>query len=210
VCALRFFYGVTLGWTDALERILAAHEPQKLPAVLGDRPDCAVSESRSRVAQPSGTDIGLRGGRARRRDRPPDDGRDRQLPAANPGRAGQGRQGPLLTLSPQLLQILRAYRRLTWPGHWLFSGRETGEPVSIATPQEARRVAARRAELSKPVTIHTLRHSFVTHLLEAGTDIRIIQVLPCSAVDDRPLCPIRNHANRRHDQPARLPQPVVS
>ena len=90
---------------------------------------------------------------------------------------GKGGKDRYVMLSPQLLQILRAYWRLARPGRWLFPGREAAKPVSVATLQEACRVAARRAELSKPVTVHTLRHSFATHLLEAGTDIRIIQVL---------------------------------
>ena len=80
-------------------------------------------------------------------------------------------------LSAQLLQILRTYWRLARPARWLFPGRELDQPVSVATLQEACRVATRTAGLSKPVTVHTLRHSFAPHLLEAGTDIRIIQVL---------------------------------
>jgi integrase len=62
-------------------------------------------------------------------------------------------------------------------GAWLFPGRQGDRPVSSATLQAACRLAARAADLGKPVTVHTLRHSFATHLLEAGTNIRITHVL---------------------------------
>src|SRR5215207_4051342 len=90
---------------------------------------------------------------------------------------GKGGKDRYVMLSAQLLQILRAYWRLARPARWLFPGRELDHPVGVATLQEACRVATRAAGLSKPVTVHTLRHSFATHLLEAGTDIRIIQVV---------------------------------
>jgi len=177
MCALRFFYGTTMGWNDAVERIVAAREPQKLPVVLSADEIVrfleAVPGLRNRAALTTAYGAGLRVGEVTRLQASAIDSHRMVIRVEQ----GKGNKDRYVMLSPQLLQILRAYWRLARPGRWLFPGCDAGEPVSIATLQEACRVAARRAELSKPVTVHTLRHSFATHLLETGTDIRIIQVL---------------------------------
>jgi hypothetical protein len=80
-------------------------------------------------------------------------------------------------LSPQLLGILRSYWKLTRPAHWLFPGRDGEHPIGPTVLHAACRSACAASGLSKRVTVHTLRHSFATHLLESGTDIRIIQAL---------------------------------
>ena len=80
-------------------------------------------------------------------------------------------------LSGQLLGILRDYWRATRPLHWLFPGRNPARPMTKRALQLACRRAAEAAGLSKSVTVHTLRHSFATHLLEQGVDIRVIQDL---------------------------------
>jgi site-specific recombinase XerD len=86
-------------------------------------------------------------------------------------------------LSPQLLEVLRAWwregRRLgaVLPGGWLFPGRNPIEPLSTRQLNRAIHAAAEAAGIKKRVSLHTLRHSFATHLLEQDTDIRIIQVL---------------------------------
>jgi integrase/recombinase XerD len=80
-------------------------------------------------------------------------------------------------LSPQLLGILRAYWRLARPTTFLFPGRDDDHPIDPTVLHAACRSAVKAAGLTKRVTLHTLRHSFATHLLESGTDIRIIQVL---------------------------------
>lgn len=177
VCALRFFYGLTLGRTEAMERIVAAREPQKLPVVLSGEEVVrfleAVPGLRNRVALTTAYGAGLRVGEVARLQTAAIDS-SRMLIRIEQGKGGKDRY---VMLSLQLLRILRAYWRLARPGEWLFPGHDPAQPVSVATLQEACREAAQRAGLSKPVTVHTLRHSFATHLLEAGTDIRIIQVL---------------------------------
>jgi site-specific recombinase XerD len=177
VSALRFFYGVTLGRPDANQLIVAAREPQRLPVVLsGDevvRFLEAVPGLRNRVALTTAYGAGMRVGEVAALETSAIDS-SRMLIHVVQGKGGKDRY---VMLSPQLLHILRTYWRLARPGRWLFPGESPLQPVSLTTLQEACRVAGRRADLTKPVTVHTLRHSFATHLLEAGTDIRIIQVL---------------------------------
>jgi integrase/recombinase XerD len=92
-------------------------------------------------------------------------------------RQGKGRQDRYVMLAPRLLEVLRQYWRAARPRTWLFPGTDPAKPLSVTAVQHACRQATLRAGLGKPVTPHTLRHSFATHLLEAGTDLRTIQLL---------------------------------
>jgi site-specific recombinase XerD len=91
-------------------------------------------------------------------------------------RHGKGAKDRTLMLSPQLLGILRTCWRLARPADWLFPGRGD-RPVDVQVLHSACRSATRAAGRTRKVSLHTLRHSFATHLLESGVDIRIIQVL---------------------------------
>jgi integrase len=86
---------------------------------------------------------------------------------------GKGGKDRYVMLSAQLLGILRTYWRLARPQRWLFPGRDEAKPIDVQVLHAACRSACTAAGLGKHVTVHTLRHSFATHLLEAGTDIRI-------------------------------------
>jgi site-specific recombinase XerD len=80
-------------------------------------------------------------------------------------------------LSPRLLVVLREYWKVARPKEWLFPGDVPGNPITDGAVHRICVRAAQESGLGKHITIHTLRHSFATHLLEGGTDLRTIQVL---------------------------------
>ena len=90
---------------------------------------------------------------------------------------GKGKKDRYVMLSPRLLEVLRTWWRAERPKDWLFPGWRIGQHMRPAALQLACKEAAKRAGIDKRVTVHTLRHSFATHLLENGTDIRVIQTL---------------------------------
>lgn len=177
VCALRFLYGVTLRQADLPERIVYAREPQKLPVVLSTEEVVrfleAVPSLKCRAALTTAYAAGLRASEVASL-KIADIDSSRMVIRVELGKGGRDRY---VMLSPQLLDILRAYWRLARPPHWLFPRRDGEHPIHPATLNAACRSACAGAELGKRVTVHTLRHSFATHLLESGTDIRIIQAL---------------------------------
>jgi len=177
VCALRFFYGITLGRPEIPERIAYAREPRKLPVVLSADEVVqfleAVPSLKARAALTTAYAAGLRASEAANL-KVADVDSGRMVIRVEHGKGGKDRT---VMLSAQLLTILRTYWRLAHPGHWLFPGRDETKPIDVQVLHSACRSACSAAGLTKHVTVHTLRHSFATHLLESGTDIRIIQVL---------------------------------
>ncbi len=177
VCALRFFYGVTLGQAEIPERIVYARAPRKLPEVLSADEVVrfleAVPSLKTRTALTAAYAAGLRVSEVVGL-KVADIDSQRGVIRVRHGKGGKDRY---VMLSAQLLHVLRTYWRLARPPDWLFPRRDGSGPISITVLHAACRSARAAAGIDKRVTVHTLRHSFATHLLESGTDIRIIQVL---------------------------------
>jgi site-specific recombinase XerD len=177
VCALRFLYGVTLGQDEVPERIPYARKPAALPDVL-NRDEVvrfleAVPSLKCRVALTTAYATGMRVSEVVAVEvRNIDSGR--MVIRIEHGKGGKDRY---VMLSAQLLGILRAYWKLTRPQRFLFPGRDPDTAVNVTVLHAACRSAYAAAGIAKKVSVHTLRHSFATHLLEQGTDIRIIQAL---------------------------------
>ena len=177
VCALRFFYGVTLRRDDVPERIAYARTPRSLPMAPGADEVVrfleAVSSLKARVALTTAYAAGLRVSEVTSLEVAGIDSK-RMVIRIEHGKGGKERY---VMLSEQLLVILRGYWRLTRPERFLFPGRDPNKPIVPNVLHAACRSAVAAAGLDKRVSVHVLRHSFATHLLESGVDIRIIQVL---------------------------------
>jgi len=180
VAGLKFLFGTTLEREEVAEKIPWPKVPHKKPDILSPAEverllQAAMSASRvPAVVAVAAYGAGLRISEACRL-RPEDIDSARGLIHVRLGKGGKDRY---VMLSPQLLQILRGYWVQVRPqGGWLFPGQKPGAPITSTAVARALRRAAARVKLRKKVSPHALRHSFATHLLEAGTDIRAIQVL---------------------------------
>lgn len=178
VSALRFLYRVTLkrGW--AIPEIPYPKKERKLPVVLTRAEVLEFLDSlgnlKHRAILTTAYASGLRVSEATHL-KVADIDSARMIMHV---RQGKGRKDRLVPLSKSLLELLREYWKVARPTTWLFPGKK-GHDAPITRRTVERACAKARAALgwTKHVKPHTMRHSFATHLLEAGTDIRVIQVL---------------------------------
>jgi site-specific recombinase XerD len=177
VCALRFLYGVTLEQNWAISRIPYPRQPRRLPVVLSQaevrRFFDAIRSPRYLAMLMTAYAAGLRLSEVTQL-RVSDIDSSRMVIRV---RQGKGQKDRYVMLAPTLLAVLRRYWQRERPTTWLFPGQQPNQPISNHAVQEACHKAGVAAGLKKPVTMRTLRHSFATHLLESGKDIRIIQTL---------------------------------
>jgi len=176
-CALRFLYRHTLKrpWVD--DGVACSKVPKKLPVVLSldevAQLFAAVAKLKHRAILMTAYAAGLRLSEVVALRAEDIDSRRMVLRV----RQGKGRKDREVMLSPRLLDLLRLYWRAERPGDYLVPGRTPDRPISPSAVQRICKAALKASGLKKRISPHSLRHSFATHLLEAGTDVRTIQVL---------------------------------
>jgi integrase/recombinase XerD len=175
--ALRFFYRITLGKHWIIEYIALPRRDRKLPVVI-TREDVLlllgnIDNIKHRAMVTTAYATGLRVAEVAALQVTDIDSKRMLIRVQR----GKGKKERLVPLSPTLLELLRAYWRAVRPKKWLFPGPDDEKP--IVTRSIARIVvkARQKVGLSSRVTMHALMHSFATHLLDAGTNLRVIQVL---------------------------------
>lgn len=179
VSALRFFFKTTLGRFDLVHQLARVEYPRKLPRVLSSADVARLLEAapgpglKYKAALSIAYGAGLRGGEVVML-RVSDIDSKRMLIRVEQGKGQKDRHA---MLSPQLLVILRAWWEQCRSPGWLFPGQDPLLPLTTRQLNRGCHMAADAAGLGSWVSPRTLRHSFATHLMEAGVDVRIIQVL---------------------------------
>ena len=175
--ALRFLYKVTLKRDWAVDEIPMPKRPFKLPVILSPEEVMhfldSVDSLKHRTILMTAYAAGLRISEAIHLKVTDIDSQRMTLRVDQ----GKGRKDRYVMLSPRLLEVLRAYWKTFRPMSWLFPGDLSGQPITRAAVELACQKAHRASGIAKPITPHSLRHAFATHLLESGTDIRTIQLL---------------------------------
>lgn len=175
--ALRFLFTVTLRKPQVAARLPFIREPRKLPVVLSPEEVARLLDAAPGLKYKAALSVaygaGLRASEIISLKVNDIDSARMVIRVEQ----GKGRKDRYVMLSPHLLGLLRAWWKLARPQGWLFPGRDPGQPLTTRQLNRACHAAAQMAEIDKPVSLHTLRHSFATHLLEQKTDIRVIQVL---------------------------------
>ena len=177
VSGLRFFYFRTLGWEQTRMDIPPRRAQSRLPEVLSreevDRLLAAVDNIKHRAALMTLYAAGLRLGEGLRLRVQDIDSTRMTIRVQQ----GKGRKDRYTILSPHLLEELRRYWKQHPSKEYLFEGSHADRPMDESVLQRAYHRAKHRAGIQKGIGVHTLRHCFATHLLEAGVDVRTIQAL---------------------------------
>ena len=177
LCALRFLYHETMGRDELLKGIRCPKEHKRLPVVLSQEEVqqffAATPNIRLKAIFGAAYSAGLRVSEITNL-RIVDIDSDRMMMHVRQSKNAKDRYVPL---SPSLLQVLREYWKAHRPDPWLFPGNPKHRPLSRVTANRHCVNVRKLAGLSKPVTMHSLRHSYATHMLEAGADLRTLQML---------------------------------
>lgn len=176
--ALRFFLRVTLGRPQHIERIPFLREAKRIPSVLTpeevSRILAAAPSLKWRAALSLAYGAGLRAAEVCNLKVADIDGAQMRLRVL----MGKRRKDRYAKLSPSLLELLRTWWKSARPPVWLFPSRVSSyTPVTTRSLNRSFHMAKEAAGVDKPASLHTLRHSFATHLFDDNVDIRVIQVL---------------------------------
>src|SRR3954454_4370722 len=183
VSALRFFFRVTLRRHDIIEHTTFIREPRKLPVVLTPQEVARLLNAAPGLKYKAALSVtygaGLRAAEVVSL-KVADIDSTRMIIRVEQGKGGKDRN---VMLSPSLLDLLRTWWKAARPRGWLFPGRDPAQPMTTRQLNRACHAAAQMAEINKRVSLHTLRHSFATHLLEQNIDVRVIDVVQKNLLD---------------------------